>query len=571
MSFYSGVPHRVPSPNPNPVPVYRSASPNPMAAASTMYRTASPIPSPAVQPQPMGAIPGQIVPGTITYTTSYDPNGTLIYHPFRAVPVSYQTASGVIAGTQWIPADATTVLPSGAQPANAEFTASWARSYKEDDKDLRNWQKDEEKRRRKEEKEATKRVARAERDRRERDVSSRLSSVYGGVPTVAGSAGTGYAPTSPYSSAYASPMADLERRLENTDISRRRSGVYADAVPPSPISTAANPGYAPAAGYYPPGSSPYRPPGALPGTYPGEVVPGHPRSRAPSPIPGAGPYGPRSRAASPVPPGTGFVPPHPRSRAASPMPPPYAGVGAGYPPVGVRPPASPRPGEAVLAAGADGRLPPPDGFVRPPNLAQSYTWFDLMKIQDMEAFYDVLPRMPLVLVPHDVYHDDWIRFMQDLALAWAGRMPALSPNGSHKGSALAMDLIELWNQSFFHQRGVDVILYRGRLRRTGRHAGEIDATLPGFDNDDSDEDSSDLSTSSLSESDDDGRPHATRSPYASAADPYAQAQLQDAKRRNREKKAEKKRRHKERKARRKAKERERRYALYIACLPQYDN
>jgi hypothetical protein len=57
-------------------------------------------------------------------------------------------------------------------------------------------------------------------------------------------------------------------------------------------------------------------------------------------------------------------------------------------------------------------LPPPDGFSRPANLAQSYTFFDTMKIQDMEDFYENMPRMPKVLVPHDVYHEDWIRFIQ---------------------------------------------------------------------------------------------------------------------------------------------------------------
>jgi hypothetical protein len=35
-----------------------------------------------------------------------------------------------------------------------------------------------------------------------------------------------------------------------------------------------------------------------------------------------------------------------------------------------------------------------------------------MKIQDMDDFYETMPRMPKVLVPHDVYHEDWIRFMQ---------------------------------------------------------------------------------------------------------------------------------------------------------------
>ena len=56
-------------------------------------------------------------------------------------------------------------------------------------------------------------------------------------------------------------------------------------------------------------------------------------------------------------------------------------------------------------------LAAPEGFSRPPNLAQSYTPFDIIKIQDMEDFYENIPRMPLVLVTHDVYHEDWIRLM----------------------------------------------------------------------------------------------------------------------------------------------------------------
>jgi hypothetical protein len=56
-------------------------------------------------------------------------------------------------------------------------------------------------------------------------------------------------------------------------------------------------------------------------------------------------------------------------------------------------------------------LPAPEGFSRPPNAAQSYTNFETMKISDMDDFMDVIPRMPLVLVPHDVYHEDWIRLM----------------------------------------------------------------------------------------------------------------------------------------------------------------
>jgi hypothetical protein len=58
------------------------------------------------------------------------------------------------------------------------------------------------------------------------------------------------------------------------------------------------------------------------------------------------------------------------------------------------------------------QLAAPEGFSRPINAAQPYTPFDTMKIQDMDGFLDNIPKMPLVLQPHDVYHNDWIRFMQ---------------------------------------------------------------------------------------------------------------------------------------------------------------
>lgn len=79
------------------------------------------------------------------------------------------------------------------------------------------------------------------------------------------------------------------------------------------------------------------------------------------------------------------------------------------------PPRSPHVGGGAMLGGAEHpsqMLPPPDGFSRPANLAQSYTFFDTMKIQDMDDFYENMPRMPKVLVPHDVYHEDWIRFIQ---------------------------------------------------------------------------------------------------------------------------------------------------------------
>ena len=206
--------------------------------------------------------------------------------------------------------------------------------------------------------------------------------------------------------------------------------------PPAP-----GPGYPPSNPAYPPSGhgpdifrapSPYRgaPVGApeqailsrsrAPSPNPmGGPGPGMYGQRAPSPIPGAmPPYGGnRSRAPSPIPGGAppGQYPPLNRSHAPSPLPgappPPYSGQ-PGFPyPSG--PPRSPRVGGgAPLAPEQSHMLSPPDGFSRPANLAQSYTFFDTMKIQEMDDFYDNMPRMPKVLVPHDVYHEDWIRFIQ---------------------------------------------------------------------------------------------------------------------------------------------------------------
>jgi hypothetical protein len=198
---------------------------------------------------------------------------------------------------------------------------------------------------------------------------------------------------------------------------------------------------APAAGY-PPSNPPYQPSGHGPDIYrapspyrgaPEQAIlsrsrapspnpmggpgPGMYGQRAPSPIPGSMPQygGNRSRAPSPIPggvPPAQYAQPLNRSRAPSPLPapPPYSGQpGFSY---SNALPRSPRVGGGASLAQEPPMLPPPDGFSRPANLAQSYTFFDAMKIQDMDDFYENMPRMPKVLVPHDVYHEDWIRFIQ---------------------------------------------------------------------------------------------------------------------------------------------------------------
>lgn len=56
-------------------------------------------------------------------------------------------------------------------------------------------------------------------------------------------------------------------------------------------------------------------------------------------------------------------------------------------------------------------LSSPDAFHRPINRAQTFTPFELMKIQDMDEFMDVIPRLPIVLTTHDVLPEDWGRLM----------------------------------------------------------------------------------------------------------------------------------------------------------------
>jgi hypothetical protein len=192
-----------------------------------------------------------------------------------------------------------------------------------------------------------------------------------------------------------------------------------------------------------------------------------------------------------------------------------------------------------------------------------------MKIQDMDDFLDNIPRMPLVMQTHDCYHEDWIRLMQDLALAWTGRLPIpefARTGRTPKRSTLAADLVDLWNSSFFLARGVEIVLYKGRERRSGPNAGTIDRQLLTYDPDDS---LSDDSSSDSSESDDSDVPGYGGDSYGLyGRQPTMQGvDAGEARRRRLEAKREKKRRHKEKKMRKKAKARENKYALYLTCVP----
>ena len=121
-----------------------------------------------------------------------------------------------------------------------------------------------------------------------------------------------------------------------------------------------------------------------------------------------------------------------------------------------------------------------------------------------------------------------------------------------KPSALSADLINLWNISFFGPRGVELVLYKGRERRTGPHAGQLDPELTYDDNSDG------LSSSSSSSSLEYG--NLAGGHYGRPA-----VEMSESRRRRHEEKQERRRRRKEKKARRKAKAKG--YSVYVTYLP----
>ncbi|KAH9938477.1 uncharacterized protein B0H18DRAFT_1134039 [Fomitopsis serialis] len=579
--------------------------------------------SPLMQPGTPFQVPGSpqpaatIQPGSITYTTTVGANGQVVYHPFN-----YQTPQGVVSGIQWVPAEATQVVPTGAVPANAEFMASFNRGQIQPDGGaMRDWQREEERRRKKEDRRERER-GREDRDlRRAREKDGRVERERSRSrrPSLNGGYGGAY-PAPAYGA-----TADLERRFQDLELDRarerereyegdRRNGVgtrsrrgsfYGGDRPPSgyqaapggpaypsppgaypspapagyggsPAATYGQPGYAAQYGRsstYPPPSprpgeaipiarpvSPYqagplpRPVSPyLPGAIPRPVSPyqnpmARPVSPYQNPMPMARPVSPyqpgMQRTASPRPgmdvyprghvmegqpmrrggsrapspaPGYGAAPPtssYPGMNTSAYSTPGYGAQPGGYgsQPGGYGGPASPRmplmPGEQ-----AQQMLSAPEGFSRPPNLAQPYTHFEMMKIQEMDDF-------------------------------WRGTLTA--------------DLIDLWNASFFGRRGVEVVLYKGRERRSGRGVGTVDLHLPGFDTYDPDSDELDSSDDDDDDSSEDDRDDRYR--YGNAyGGVYGRQTLR------RERKAEKKMRKREKKRRAKLRELERKYSLYLTC------
>ncbi|KAK7470944.1 hypothetical protein VKT23_002359 [Stygiomarasmius scandens] len=669
-----------------------------------MYR--SPSPSPYMSPDPYGGAPGspfpatqpagaQITPGSITYTTSTDPlTGRMVYHPFKAVPASYQTPSGIVSGIQWVPAEATQILPAGAQPATAEFAEAWNRSTfsKDEQQALKEWQRGEEKRRRKEEKESARmlrdRQARNEdpdlRWARERDAVTRerrKSFNAGGPPQHSFPATTTPGPYSPnpYGGGYAgsnsgsygtsSPslgftrdverqfadmgfdhrdpadplvgtrprkysthetMADKTRRLSGNFGPERPASTYGQSVvggpgttgfvpPARPYSRNQGNAYPGGAGYTNPspnmrsadlpyGSTAPRPVSPYSGMNPRPISPYHGAAtgaRPVSPYHGAatgarpvspyhgGPYRAPSRAPSPNHPGT-----DPYLRSTSPLPIggdiyPPGHVMEGQPILARSRPTTPSRGMGMPLGGGvgfptsapfpnpsphigqQGQLSTPECFHRPINAAHSYTHFEPMKIMDMDSFLETIPRMPAVLQPHDVYIEDWNRLMEDVALAWSGRLPVpTSPDGlKPKRATLAANLIALWNGEFFERRGIELVLYKGRERRSGARAGVVDLPMPSLD----DIDSLSSSSSSSDDDDDDDLRYSTNS-YGGGGGGnyggyygrpgYGQPDMASEERQRRlAAKADKKRRKKEKKIRKKVKASEKKYTLYLTSVP----
>ncbi|KAL1743570.1 hypothetical protein HDZ31DRAFT_64928 [Schizophyllum fasciatum] len=605
-------------------PAYGARAASPYAPPATLPHTpgpATPYGEAPPQPQPQGQ--AAIQPGSITYTTSTGPDGRLVYHPFKAVPASYKTSAGVVTGIQWVPAEATSILPSGAQPANDDFVSSWTRTGRlnaEEERSVKEWQRDEDRRRRREEREAGRRLRDKSQARerssvrgddfeleraRERDgaARSRRKSFVGGAPAPAygaqgmpggtspyaaptspyvgptspyaggapggGYAGSGYAGSGYAGSGYAGSAAgggyarerkystgeqlaahmadlDLDRGVDYSARQARRRSAYG----------------APDAGGYA-----TRP--TTPG-YGGQVYPkGHIMEG--QPIPAGQPYPTaRSRATTPAPPSHNPLPGTTSSAYGGPVTFPSAGMGA-----------SPNLGANLALAGGPplvpetGQLAAPEAFSRPPNAAMPYTPFasPLLVAQLAELARGAAPPMPLVLGPHDVAHEDWARMLADVARAWAGQLPGPDGARRQKRSALVAHMLDAWNASFFGARGVEVVLYKGRERRSGPGAGLRDGLLP---QDGAGLSSTEESDTTESELDEEG---SLTGAYGAAGGAYggaygagggggAYGRGADGVYGRQAGKEERRRRRREKRARRKEREMHKTYSLHVLCLPQ---
>ncbi|KAG8985508.1 hypothetical protein FRB94_004870 [Tulasnella sp. JGI-2019a] len=150
-------------------------------------------------------------------------------------------------------------------------------------------------------------------------------------------------------------------------------------------------------------------------------------------------------------------------------------------------------------SGGAGRVVVPTSFYREPSRSAIYTRFTPFAIiWDLNELKQLVPPLPALLVPNDVHHEDWNRCISDVTQSWSGVFPynlwnnakkqsavtqAANPPG-YRGSGAAAGrmptmrpssavarAVDIWNISFFHDRGLELVLYRGLERRTGETAG----------------------------------------------------------------------------------------------------
>jgi hypothetical protein len=353
----------------------------------------------------------------------------------------------VVSGIQWVPADATHSMPAGAQPANAvgvnfvwilfcihcpkihnqgvrciveprllvwkrpESSQGMVSDYNVVDVvplkvSTHGRQKEEEKRRKREEKEAAKRLREKEdselRRARERDsyaqerrksfnAGTAAPGIDPGYPSLRSGYGTN--PHNSYSPAGSS--ADLDRRFEEMGLRDEDKHRKLKDLVRYPAHEGNSTGGSSYSNVYNPSHHSSTNP-----TYP-------PATRPPVYSSTGATYGPSSRGPSPN------MRPVDIPRSTTPVPGTMAGTSiTGFPQATI-------PGHGGSPFTTPGgfpaeqqQLPAPDAFSRPVNAAQPYTPFETIKIQNMDDFVDKMPKMPLVLQPHDVYHEDWIRFME---------------------------------------------------------------------------------------------------------------------------------------------------------------
>ncbi|KAG1885326.1 uncharacterized protein F5891DRAFT_1087339 [Suillus fuscotomentosus] len=365
---------------------------------------------------------GQITPGTITYTTSTNSaDGQVTKHPFRAVPVSYQTSQGIVHGLQWVPTDATQILLTGTQLPNTGLAAgSFALdlSGREDDVVSKKWY----------------------------EQIPHFTYPGGPDPTVLAASLSSVRGRSPYSARAPSPMSH----------SRPASHV------PSPYQSR------------PQSRSPY------PFHHtPSPDVRTHPRA----------PYQSRQQSRSPysfhrtpslhiIPPQ--IVYPHGHALEDQPILDPQLQVPSPFPNAPTGPEFYSSSRMPIIAFHRESMSDSsPHPFARPPDATQAYTPFSMIRIHGMDQFSNQIPSMPSVLDTHDVYHQDWGAFMNSIFLAWMGKLPLPKFAGgcSPSRDSAVVDLINLWNNSFFGPRRVEVVLYKGRERWSGPYAGTVDNEL----------------------------------------------------------------------------------------------